>query len=154
TEPPSRARTSLGRHGKLLRDVRSVGPPIPAGWHLSCNIRGKDVPAGGEFQMKQDVHQLTRRVQQLEQEAARLRAALASSAKTPQRRGPKVPIPKNPAKPIRKRSRTQFWGLPLWEIASGPDQRRGETRGHARAVFAVGDIADGLVAIGGIARGV
>ena len=59
-----------------------------------------------------------------------------------------------PALGIRKKSRTRIFGWPLWEIASGPDLKRGERRGRARALFAVGDVADGLVAVGGIARGV
>jgi hypothetical protein len=55
---------------------------------------------------------------------------------------------------VRRRSRTRLWGFPLWEIASGPDPEHGERRGHARALFAVGDVADGIFAMGGIARGV
>ena len=55
---------------------------------------------------------------------------------------------------IRRRSRTRLWGFPLWEIASGPDPEHGDLRGHARALFAVGDVADGLFALGGVARGV
>lgn len=55
---------------------------------------------------------------------------------------------------LRKRSKTQILGFPLWEVARGPDPSKGERVGHARAVFAMGDIADGIVAIGGISRGV
>lgn len=55
---------------------------------------------------------------------------------------------------VRRRSSTIIMGLPLYEIATGPDPDRGETRGHARAVFAIGDKATGIVAIGRIARGV
>ena len=55
---------------------------------------------------------------------------------------------------VRRRSSTIIMGLPLYEIAKGPDPDRGESRGHARAVFAIGDKATGIVAIGGIARGV
>src|SRR5437773_10997523 len=54
---------------------------------------------------------------------------------------------------IRKRSEAKFFGIPLWEIAVGPDIERGELRGHAKAIFAIGDIATGLFAMGGIARG-
>jgi hypothetical protein len=55
---------------------------------------------------------------------------------------------------VRRRSRTRIWGFPLWEIASGPDPEHGERRGHARALFAVGDVADGIFALGGVARGI
>jgi hypothetical protein len=55
---------------------------------------------------------------------------------------------------IRKRA---SWGLgdfPLYDIAVGPDFERGEVRGHARGVVAVGDVATGFLAVGGLARGV
>ena len=55
---------------------------------------------------------------------------------------------------IRKRSAAKLFGLPLWEISKGPDPEHGERRGHARAIFAVGDVADGVIALGGISRGV
>lgn len=55
---------------------------------------------------------------------------------------------------VRKRSGRYLGGWPLWEVAFGPDVARGELRGHARAVFALGDIATGWVAVGGVARGV
>ena len=55
---------------------------------------------------------------------------------------------------VRKRSERMLWGLPLYEIAFGPDPERGEARGHARAIFAFGDIATGVVAAGGFARGI
>jgi len=54
---------------------------------------------------------------------------------------------------VRRRSKTEVFGLPLWEIALGPDVLRGETRGHAKAIFALGDIATGVFALGGLARG-
>jgi hypothetical protein len=54
---------------------------------------------------------------------------------------------------IRRRSKTEIFGLPLWEIALGPDIERGETRGHARAIFALGDVATGVFSLGGVARG-
>lgn len=56
--------------------------------------------------------------------------------------------------PVRRRSSRTVFGWPLWEIARGPDPSRGETRGHARAIFATGDVADGVVAVGGISRGI
>jgi hypothetical protein len=43
--------------------------------------------------------------------------------------------------------------LPLVSIAVGPDPALGHMRGHARGVFAFGDIATGGMAIGGVARG-
>ena len=46
-----------------------------------------------------------------------------------------------------------MFGLPLWAIAIGPDWERGEMRGHARGIFALGDIATGWFAFGGLARG-
>lgn len=55
---------------------------------------------------------------------------------------------------IRRRSEATFLGLPVWEIACGPDPENNEVRGHARAVIAVGDIATGWLAIGGFARGI
>ncbi|MHB8969959.1 MAG: hypothetical protein ACYC3X_09810 [Pirellulaceae bacterium] len=74
------------------------------------------------------------RVAALEQQVATLKA-------WPQRRG------------IRNRSDRVLWGLPLYEIAVGPDPESGEVRGHARAIVAIGDIATGVFALGGFARG-
>lgn len=54
---------------------------------------------------------------------------------------------------VRMRSKSELLGIPLWEVAMGPDFLRGERRGHAKAIFAIGDIATGLVALGGVARG-
>jgi hypothetical protein len=55
---------------------------------------------------------------------------------------------------IRRRSATTILGLPLWDIASGPDLETGELRGHACGIIAVGDVATGLIAVGGFARGI
>lgn len=55
---------------------------------------------------------------------------------------------------IRKRSQKKLFGLPLWEVARGPDPAAHERVGHARAIIAVGDIADGVLAIGRISRGI
>jgi hypothetical protein len=55
---------------------------------------------------------------------------------------------------VRKRSKREFFGFPLWEVARGPDPERGERVGHARGIIAIGDVADGVIAIGGISRGV
>jgi len=56
-------------------------------------------------------------------------------------------------KGIRRQSSRKLFGLPLWAIAIGPDWESGEMRGHARGIFALGDIATGWVACGGFARG-
>jgi len=54
---------------------------------------------------------------------------------------------------VRRRSSATLFGVPLWEVATGPDEARGESRGHATAIVAIGDVATGVVAIGGVARG-
>lgn len=54
---------------------------------------------------------------------------------------------------VRKRATWGVGNIPMWEVAVGPDLARGESRGHARAVLAFGDIATGVVAFGGWARG-
>lgn len=59
-----------------------------------------------------------------------------------------------PYRGIRKRSSRMVWGLPLYDIAMGPDPVRGELRGHARGIVAIGDFATGVLALGGIARGI
>jgi hypothetical protein len=53
---------------------------------------------------------------------------------------------------FRKTSRTRFAGLPLFEIAFGP--QRGKQHGHAKAIVAIGDHATGVLAIGGLAQGI
>jgi hypothetical protein len=55
---------------------------------------------------------------------------------------------------VRKRAARHLWGLPLYDIAFGPDPETGELRGHARGILAIGDIATGILALGGVARGV
>src|SRR6266516_3302067 len=62
-------------------------------------------------------------------------------------------VSKFPVKGIRRQSSRKFCGLPLWAVAIGPDWERGEMRGHARAIFAFGDMATGWFAFGGLARG-
>lgn len=76
---------------------------------------------------------LEKRVQQLESELASIRGTY---------RG------------VRKRSEWELAGLPLYEVAMGPDPSRGQLRGHAKAILAIGDIATGVLAVGGWARGV
>ena len=85
--------------------------------------------------MKDDSDQLKQRIAALEQEVATLK-----------KRG-------YPYRGIRKRSDRYFWGLPLYDIAMGPDPEKGEMRGHARGIIAIGDLATGVLALGGIARG-
>jgi hypothetical protein len=55
---------------------------------------------------------------------------------------------------VRYRSALGIGDLPLLAIATGPDLEKGELRGHARGVIAIGDMATGFLAIGGLARGV
>ena len=76
---------------------------------------------------------LENRVRELEEEVQRLRG----------RRPPRV----------RYRSAAAIGDLPLVSIALGPDPEKGEWRGHARGVVAIGDTAMGGVAIGGLAVG-
>lgn len=76
---------------------------------------------------------LEKRVRELEEEVAHLRG----------RRPPRV----------RYRSAAAIGDLPLVSIALGPDLEKGEWRGHARGVVAIGDTAMGGVAIGGLAVG-
>lgn len=59
-----------------------------------------------------------------------------------------------PFKGVRRQSSRKFCGLPLWAVAIGPDWERGEMRGHARGIFAFGDMATGWFACGGFARGI
>jgi hypothetical protein len=55
---------------------------------------------------------------------------------------------------VRRRSEIYIGPWPLYEVASGPDLSSGEMLGHARAIFALGDVATGFVAIGRFACGV
>ncbi len=61
---------------------------------------------------------------------------------------------KEAAMPIRYKSEATFLEMPVLSIAVGPDAANGESRGHARGVIALGDIATGVFAMGGVARGV
>jgi hypothetical protein len=76
---------------------------------------------------------LEKRVRELEDEVSRLRG----------QRPPRV----------RYRSAAAIGDFPLVSIALGPDPEKGEWRGHARGVVAIGDTAMGGVAIGGLAVG-
>lgn len=59
-----------------------------------------------------------------------------------------------PFKGVRRQAARKFFGLPLWAVAYGPDWEKGEMRGHARGIFAFGDMATGWFACGGLARGI
>lgn len=85
--------------------------------------------------MPDDPQSLRQRVDELEKEVAVLRQVRRQRT-------------------VRRRSEAELLGLPLWEIAIGPDAEKGEWRGHARAIIAIGDIATGWLAIGGFARGI
>jgi hypothetical protein len=54
----------------------------------------------------------------------------------------------------RFRSEATIFGLPIVDIAIGPDLDKGEHRGKARGLIAIGDTAQGGIAIGGAAFGV
>jgi hypothetical protein len=54
---------------------------------------------------------------------------------------------------IRTRSKRSVFGLPLYDIAIGPDLQSGEVFGRARGFIAVGDFAVGVVALARIAIG-
>ncbi len=56
-------------------------------------------------------------------------------------------------KDVRIRSATEICGIPLVDIALGHNKETGETYGHARGIFAYGDVATGVFACGGVARG-
>jgi hypothetical protein len=55
---------------------------------------------------------------------------------------------------VRVRSERSYSGLPLYDIAYGPDSEMGEKHGKARGIIAIGDEARGWLALGGDARGV
>ena len=81
--------------------------------------------------------QLEKRVAELEQQVSALKAGGPLSM-----RG------------IRKRATWGIGDIPCYDIAVGPDLARGELRGHAKGIIAIGDLATGFVALGGLARGV
>ena len=56
--------------------------------------------------------------------------------------------------PIRWQSAGSFMGRPWIAVAVGPDFAHNEFRGHARGIIAIGDMATGWVALGGLARGI
>lgn len=58
------------------------------------------------------------------------------------------------ASTIRYTSQVRLGQWPILAVALGSDFSRNETRGHARGIIAIGDVATGFIAIGGLARGV
>jgi hypothetical protein len=54
---------------------------------------------------------------------------------------------------VRKRSSWGIGDFPFYDIALGPDFERGELRGHAKGLIAIGDLATGFLALGGLSRG-
>ena len=59
-----------------------------------------------------------------------------------------------PARGIRKRADWGIGDIPFYDIAFGADPERGELRGHAKGIIAIGDFATGFLALGGLSRGV
>jgi hypothetical protein len=80
--------------------------------------------------------ELERRVAELEKQVSALSAGLA------------------PMRGVRRRASWGIGDIPFYDIALGPDLKRGELRGHAKGVIAIGDFATGFIAIGGLSRGV
>ena len=60
---------------------------------------------------------------------------------------------KDTQKTIRSRSKRTFAGLPLVDVALGPDPDLDEPHGKAHGIIAIGDEARGWLALGGSARG-
>jgi hypothetical protein len=87
-------------------------------------------------------------IKQLIDEVRSLRAEIQEL-----KRGPRLPG-RTSGGGIRKRSETTILGLPLYDIALGPDYDKGEMRGYAHGVIAIGDLATGVVAFGGVACGI
>jgi hypothetical protein len=54
---------------------------------------------------------------------------------------------------VRYESAYRICGWPLLAVAQGPTPDQRETRGHAKGVIAIGDVATGFIAVGGVAQG-
>ena len=54
---------------------------------------------------------------------------------------------------FRYRSAAAIGNVPLVSIALGPDLEKGEWRGHARGVIAIGGLATGGICLGGVSLG-
>ena len=85
--------------------------------------------------MSSETDRLRKAVDDLEEQVATLK-------KLPRYRG------------VRNCSSVVLFGLPLYDVALGPDPETGQVRGHAKGIFAIGDIATGIFAFGGLARGI
>jgi hypothetical protein len=96
-----------------------------------------------------DVAALKGMVTELEAEVSRLELENAQLKQLS-----KHPYANRYSQSFRKRSKITYWGLPLYDIALGPDLERGETRGVAKGIIAIGDIAIGGLALGGASFGV
>ncbi len=59
-----------------------------------------------------------------------------------------------PMRGIRRRASWGIGDIPFYDIALGPDLGRGELRGHAKGLVAIGDLATGVLAFAGLSRGV
>lgn len=88
----------------------------------------------------------------LEQRVDRLERTVAALQRQTTRAGSMRPL-RTPAT-VRARSGIRVLGLPLYDIAMGPDPEKGEIRGHAKGILAIGDMATGMVALGGFSRGI
>ena len=66
---------------------------------------------------------------------------------------PNAPLAGLTRAPVHVVSRIRIHGLPLFAVSIGGDPARGTTRGVARGIIAVGDVAIGAVAVGGVAAG-
>ena len=55
---------------------------------------------------------------------------------------------------LRNNCSVEFFDLPLWSLAIGPAEEKGEKSGSAKGIIAIGDSATGIIAIGYLAKGV
>ena len=55
---------------------------------------------------------------------------------------------------VRNNCSIELFELPLWSVAIGPDEEKGEKSGTAKGLIAIGDSATGIVAVGYLAKGI
>ena len=55
---------------------------------------------------------------------------------------------------VRNNCKIELFELPLWSVAIGPDEEKGEKNGTAKGLIAIGDSATGIVAVGYLAKGI
>ena len=55
---------------------------------------------------------------------------------------------------FRHESPIEIKGYPLWSIAIGADEAKGEKSGKAKGIIAIGDEATGAIAVGYVAKGI